>query len=92
MWQSRCTKTWRGLAAAIALPLLLFSAGDLCVFDRNGDGVDDDGLDLSLETSVEIPPPVFSQVILIGWSLPHIPLVRSVPSTPRSPPDSRPAA
>jgi hypothetical protein len=66
--------------------LLLVAFGGPFVFDRNGDGVDDGGLDLSLATAVVIALAESSELAPARWTLPPLKLSRVSLATPRSPP------
>lgn len=84
------TETWRRCAVAIATALLLLLPLDgSYAFDRDGDGVDEGGLDLHVQSPAGIFFHLLLGLILTGWTLQHRPPLVGFQSSPRSPPTSQ---
>src|SRR5438128_65248 len=78
-------RSWLRLAV-LALVVLLPGAGSAYVFDRDGDGVDDGGLDLGPPAAFQGSVLSLLGLLLVGRALWNEELLTRVSSRPRSPP------
>jgi hypothetical protein len=79
-------KSWWGRAGLIgAAPAVLLGSGTV-LFDRNGDGVDDGGLDLCGPLPLPVPDPRSMAHLVSTVDLPRLLLLAGFLPSPRSPP------
>jgi len=83
------TVKWWVKAVAFAAALVLVALSGSVAFDRDHDGIDDGGLDVMVDASVEIPHLLLTGLILRASSRTFASVRYSFGSTPRSPPASR---
>ena len=83
---------WSGKSALLWAELLVLLVSGTVLFDRNADGVDDDGLDLWGPAHPLVPDPLISNRSVSSVTLPSLLLLTGFLSSPRSPPKLLPIA
>ena len=75
-----------------AAAVWLVAIGWAYLFDRNGDGVDDGGLDLCARTASGVSPPLVSTLLVVHGNRPGAVVSDSFRLSPRSPPGFLPSS
>jgi hypothetical protein len=78
--------------ALCAAAVWLVAGGWSCLFDRNGDGVDDGGLDLCAHTASAASPPLVSPLRVVDRDRPGALVSDPFRPLPRSPPGLSPSS
>jgi hypothetical protein len=89
MGRSQAARTWGRRVAIVAAALLIALLASPLAFDRDQNGADDGGLDQCFVAVAGVLVPQAAGLFLLDWRLPHVPLLSSVRSNPRSPPSLR---
>ena len=79
-------KSWWGRAGLIGAALLVLLGSGTVLFDHNGDGLDDGGLDLCGPLPLPVPGPRSMAQLISTVDLPRLLLLAGFLPSPRSPP------